>query len=112
MAKGKTGGAAMASSKERADQEHDQKQSSAQKISVRIDSVIDDPAYFTAVQIQAIAAGLEEKISAIADSHENVTAQTLKITDSGNWFSGESVEDALQEIGGTLAGVDNLLKEI
>jgi hypothetical protein len=76
------------------------------------DSVIDDPAYFTAVQIQAIAAGLEEKISAISDSHENVTAQTLKITDSGNWFSGESVEDALQEIGGTLAGVDNLLKEI
>ena len=43
MAKGKKGGAAMASPKERADQEHDQKQSSAQKISVRIDSVIDDP---------------------------------------------------------------------
>ena len=43
MAKGKAGGAAMASPKERADQEHDQKQSSAQKISVRIDSVIDDP---------------------------------------------------------------------
>ena len=43
MAKGKTGGAAMASPKERSDQEQDQKQSSAQKISVRIDSVIDDP---------------------------------------------------------------------
>ena len=43
MARGKTGGAAMASPKERADQEHDQKQSSAQKISVHIDSLIDDP---------------------------------------------------------------------
>ena len=43
MAKGKTGGAAMASPKERSDQEHDQKQSSVQKISVRIDSMIDDP---------------------------------------------------------------------
>ena len=43
MARGKAGGATMASPKERADQEHDQKQSSAQKISVRIDSLIDDP---------------------------------------------------------------------
>lgn len=43
MAKGKTGGAAMASPKERSDQEHDQKQPSVQKISVRIDSMIDDP---------------------------------------------------------------------
>jgi len=42
MAKGKSGGATMASPKEQADQEHDQKQSSAQKISVRIDSLIDD----------------------------------------------------------------------
>ena len=39
----KKGGATMASPKERADQEIDQKQSSAQKISVRIDSLIDDP---------------------------------------------------------------------
>ena len=42
MARGKAGGATMASPKERADQEHDQRQSSAQKISVRIDSLIDD----------------------------------------------------------------------
>ena len=39
----KKGGATMASPKERADQEIDQKQSSAQKISVCIDSLIDDP---------------------------------------------------------------------
>ena len=37
------GGATMASPKERADQEVDRRQSSAQKITVRIDSLIDDP---------------------------------------------------------------------
>ena len=39
----KKGGATMASPKERADQEIDQRQSSTQKITVRIDSLIDDP---------------------------------------------------------------------
>lgn len=39
----KKGGVTMASPKERADQEVDQRQSSAQKISVKIDSLIEDP---------------------------------------------------------------------
>ena len=35
--------------------------------------------------------------------------QTSSITDSGGYFTSDTVEDALQEIGAELAGIDTLL---
>ncbi len=43
----------------------------------------------------------------IADQAENIA-----ITDAGNYFSGSTVEAALQEVGATLSGLEQLLAEI
>jgi hypothetical protein len=68
------------------------------------ESVPEDPVYFTAVQIQAIAAESERKI-------ENISPDTdeLPVIDAGNFFTGQNVEDVLQEIGSQLAGMDEIL---
>ena len=40
------------------------------------------------------------------------SAANIKIADSGAYFAGETVEAALQELGGILVGMEELLKEI
>ena len=40
------------------------------------------------------------------------SAANIRITDSGAYFSGETVEAALQELGSILTGMEDLLKEI
>ena len=40
------------------------------------------------------------------------SAANIAIADAGNHFTGNTVEDALQEIGGTLAGMEQLLRDI
>ncbi len=39
-------------------------------------------------------------------------AENIAITDAGNYFSGSTVETALQEVGATLSGLEQLLAEI
>lgn len=76
------------------------------------ESVPDDPAYFTAIQVQAIAAGLEDKINELSDeisAEAEVSTDKLAVKDAGNYFDGDSVEDVLQEIGSNLAGLENIL---
>ena len=79
------------------------------------ESIVDDPTYFTAVQVQAIAAALEKKIEELSNTSSNeekVTAGTLTIVDNGNWFAGEDVEAVLQEIGSQLDGAGKILETI
>ena len=78
------------------------------------ESIVDDPAYLTAVQVRAIAAGLEEKINAVSATPDSgtVTAANLNVNDVGIYFTAANVEDVLQEIGSQLAGVNSLLEEI
>ena len=40
------------------------------------------------------------------------TASNIAIADAGNHFTGNTVEEALQEVGATLAGLEQLLREI
>jgi hypothetical protein len=40
------------------------------------------------------------------------SAANIRIADSGEYFSGETVEAALQELGSILTGMEDLLKEI
>ena len=39
-------------------------------------------------------------------------AENIAVTDAGNYFQGSTVEAALQEVGATLAGLEQLLAEI
>ena len=39
-------------------------------------------------------------------------AANIAIADAGNHFTGNTVEAALQEVGATLAGMEQLLREI
>jgi hypothetical protein len=77
----------------------------------------DDPAYFTAVQVQAIASGLEEQIRELSDkvtagTAPEVSTDKLAVNDAGNYFDGDSVEDVLQEIGAELDGLEQILEGI
>lgn len=60
------------------------------------ESVTPDPAYYTAVQVDAIAAGLEKKIT---ESAFESVAENISVADAGNFFSGSNVEMILQELG-------------
>ena len=60
------------------------------------ESVTPDPAYYTAVQVDAIAAGLEKKITGSAFEP---AAENISVADAGNLFAGSNVEMILQELG-------------
>ena len=78
----------------------------------------DDPAYFTAVQVQAIAAGLENKIAEVEKSIPEipeipeVTSGSLTVTDQGGYFKNTTLENVLQEIGAELDGLEHILEGI
>ena len=63
------------------------------------DTPLPDPAYYTAIQIDAMLAGLTK-----IDQAENI-----RLKDSGNFFDGGNVESALQEIGSQLEGLGEML---
>ena len=70
------------------------------------ESAVPDPAYYTAVQVEAIAAGLRSRI-------ENASvASAIAVADGGEYFDGTTVEAVLQEIGGQLDGLETLLEGI
>ena len=71
------------------------------------ETAVSDPAYYTAVQVDAIAAGLRTAIGAAGSS-----AAGVSIADEGGYFTGSDVETALQELGGKLDGLETLLEEI
>ncbi len=79
------------------------------------ESVPDDPAYLTAVQVQAIASGLEGQIRELSDkitAVPEISTDKLAVSDTGNYFDGDSVEDVLQEIGAELDGLEHILEGI
>ena len=67
------------------------------------DTLPPDPAYYTAVQIDAM-------FSALGDG--GVSDSTIPVKDDGNYFSATTVETVLQEIGSELDGVKKLLEDI
>lgn len=65
------------------------------------ESIVPDPAYYTAIQIDAMLAGLTAP-----------AGNDIAVEDAGGYFEGENMETVLQEIGGQLDGVLELLEEI
>ena len=65
------------------------------------ESIAPDPAYYTAVQIDAMLAGLSQS-----------PGGDIAVKDAGDYFEGENVEAVLQEIGGQLDGIAEILEGI
>lgn len=65
------------------------------------ESIAPDPAYYTAVQIDAMLAGLSQSPGC-----------DIAVKDAGDYFEGENVEAVLQEIGGQLDGIAEILEGI
>lgn len=65
------------------------------------ESIAPDPAYYTAVQIDAMLAGLSQS-----------PGGDIAVEDAGDYFEGENVEAVLQEIGGQLDGIAEILEGI
>lgn len=65
------------------------------------ESIVPDPAYYTAVQIDAMLAGVTTP-----------AGEEISVEDEGGFFEGEDVEAVLQEIGGQLNGMAEILGSI
>ncbi|MBE6355796.1 MAG: hypothetical protein E7058_01630 [Lentisphaerae bacterium] len=68
---------------------------------------ISDPAFYTAVQVDALIAALKKRIDDLPAAAENIP-----IADDGENFSAENVEDALQELYTLLNGTKQTLETI
>lgn len=89
-------------------------------IPTKLSQLLNDSGFQTASQVQsAITAAVPTKTSDITNDSGYQTAaqvqaaiaplQTKAITDTGGYFSTDTVDGALQEIGAELAGVNTLL---
>lgn len=66
-----------------------------------------DAEYLTAAQVQAIAAGLQKQINELEVGEGGSTeASAIMVSESAQFYAGESVEAALQTIGGQLNGIN------
>lgn len=89
-------------------------------IPTKLSQLLNDSGYQTAAQVQsAIGAAVPTKVSDLTNDSGFQTAsqvqaaiaplQTKAITDTGGYYSTDTVDGALQEIGAELAGVNTLL---
>ena len=65
------------------------------------------PPYYTAVQVDALVSGLEERLRG-----EVFSAGNIGVSDPGNYFVSGNVEDVLQEIGMEISGAAEELENI
>lgn len=66
------------------------------------ETVVPDPAYYTAVQVDALIAGLSRSF----------TADEISVKDESGFFNGKNVEAVLQEIGSELDGLQEIMEGI
>lgn len=89
-------------------------------IPTKVSQLLNDSGYQTAAQVQsAISAAVPTKTSDLTNDSGFQTAaqvqtviaplQTKAITDAGGYFTTDTVDGALQEIGADLAGVNTLI---
>lgn len=89
-------------------------------IPTKVSDLINDSGFQTASQVQtAITAAVPTKVSDLTNDSGFQTAsqvqtaiaplQTKAITDTGGYYSTDTVDGALQEIGAELAGVNTLI---
>ena len=89
-------------------------------IPTKLSQLLNDSGYQTAAQVQtAITAAVPTKTSDLANDSGYQTAaqvqtviaplQTKAITDTGGYYTTDTVDGALQEIGAELAGVNTLI---